>query len=145
MWHACPHRPYAHILTDVLEGYAGALYRRHYIELDQLAHLSAGPPDARYADDVWISGLLASWGIPRLVAPLHPLGLGGGRGGGEDAEGQRVGVRAQEGLSLEYMFSVVWRQAVSQEYALKGHPLRAERNRNTARFFHGFWGPVPFQ
>ena len=45
--------------VDVLEGYAGVLYRRHYLELDQLARFSGAPPEAHYADDVWISGSLA--------------------------------------------------------------------------------------
>ncbi len=118
--------------VDVLEGYAGVLYRRHYLEIDQLALLSAGPPEARFADDVWISGMLAKWGIPRIVVPLTL------EGGGLQARG--VG----GGLSLELMFSSIWRQVPMQtKHALKGHPQRAARNRATADFFKEFWGEVP--
>ena len=118
--------------VDVLEGYAGVLYRRHYLEIDHLALLSAGPPEARFADDVWISGMLAKWGIPRIVVPLTLEGGGlqaGGVGGG---------------LSLELMFSSIWRQVPMQtKHALKGHPQRAARNRAAADFFKEFWGEVP--
>ena len=118
--------------VDVLEGYAGVLYRRHYLEIDHLALLSAGPPEARFADDVWISGMLAKWGIPRIVVPLTL------EGGGLQARG--VG----GGLSLELMFSSIWRQVPMQtKHALKGHPQRAARNRATADFFKEFWGEVP--
>ena len=111
--------------VDVLEGYAGVLYRRHYLEIDHLALLSTGPPEARFADDVWISGMLAKWGIPRIVVPLTLEGGGGG-------------------LSLELMFNSIWRQVPMQtKHALKGHPQRAARNRATADFFREFWGEVP--
>ena len=120
--------------VDVLEGYAGVLYRRHYLEIDHLALLSTGPPEARFADDVWISGMLAKWGIPRIVVPLT---LEGGGGGALQAGG------GGGGLSLELMFSSIWRQVPTQtKHALKGHPQRAARNRATADFFRDFWGQV---
>jgi hypothetical protein len=128
--------------VDVLEGYAGVLYRRHYLEIDQLALISAGPPEARFADDVWISGMLAKWGIPRIVVPLTLEGGGlqarKGEGGGLQARG------VENGLSLELMFSSIWRQVPMQtKHALKGHPQRVARNRVTADYFKEFWGQVP--
>lgn len=97
-------------------------------------HSRAGPAEARFADDVWISGLLARWGIPRLVVPLLPV---------DDAESRGMQLAQDGGLTLEYMFRHVWRQVGSQERALKGHPERAVRNRATVLFFSDLWGRPP--
>ena len=130
--------------VDVLEGYAGVVYWRHFLELDQLADVASGPPQARFADDVWISGLLASWGIPRIVVPLGPVSGGRGAAEADRGEGREAEVEGRHGLSLEYMFGHVWMQVGSQAQALKGHAERGVRNAATAHFFRDFWGPVPF-
>ena len=131
------------------------------------ARAHTGPAEARFADDVWISGLLARWGIPRIVVPLLPSPLadeeavdrGDTRTGIHTGTGThsqidtgtdthrhtrkhetRQPAHTETGLSLEYMFGQVWRQVGSQQRALKGHPQRAARNHATVLFFSDFWG-----
>lgn len=50
-------------LCDVIEGFAGAAYRRGFFGSDVLD----SPPEFRNVDDVWISGYLAQRGVPRRV------------------------------------------------------------------------------
>lgn len=53
----------------MLEGYAGVLYPRGVVDLEMLASFASAPAEARFCDDVWISGHLAARRVPRLVSP----------------------------------------------------------------------------
>lgn len=56
---------------DILEGYRAVLYKSNFFGND-IFDYSEFPEDARYVDDVWISGHLAKKGIRRLSIKYNP-------------------------------------------------------------------------
>lgn len=52
--------------VDIIEGFLGAIYRRSFFDIEKLI-----PPSSPCisTDDIWISGYLASQGIPRIKLP----------------------------------------------------------------------------
>ncbi|EKX53417.1 hypothetical protein GUITHDRAFT_101120 [Guillardia theta CCMP2712] len=117
-WNLLPSR------VDVLEGYAGVIYRRGLLDLDGIATIVNGPQAARYADDVWISGFLSAWEIPRMVITVREEGP--------------LEVK-ETGMSFKVMFGELWKHAELVTDRLRNHGDRALRNQRVVQHFDGLW------
>jgi len=95
-----------HRKVDVLEGWSGAIYRRHFFDRDVWQAFERCP-SCFWVDDVWISGYLAERGVARRLLTT--------------AEGGLRFPRCTHAAEVE---------------ALKDHPQKSERNRACAQSFN---------
>lgn len=58
--------------VDIIMGHSTYLIRPRFFDLDRLSDYSAFPKEARFVDDIVISGCLAERGVPRLVVGGWP-------------------------------------------------------------------------
>jgi hypothetical protein len=70
----------------IATAHGGYALRRSFVEVDLLEDLADAPDECRMMDDVWLSGHLSRWGIPKLLVDsppryrlMIPTALGGDR------------------------------------------------------------------